>query len=79
MIPFGSLFGAAIFSCAIILARVIKFSPNVHENGLKVHRGETIKPILFYLFGSCYLVVVSGFYQKMTWYLASVYLILYVM
>ena len=39
MIPFGSLFGATIFSCGIILARVIKFSPNSHENGLKVNRG----------------------------------------
>ena len=39
LIPFGSIFGAAIFSCAIILARVIANSPNVHDNGLKVHRG----------------------------------------
>ena len=61
------------------MARVITHSPNVHEKGLKVHRKETIKSIIFYLFAAVYLLLVSAIYQKMTWYLASVYILLYIM
>ena len=68
-----------IFSCAIILARVISNTPNIHDKGLKVHRGETFKPIIFYLLASVYLLLVSAIYQKMTWYIASVYILLYIM
>ena len=78
MIPFGSIFGAGIFACGIILARVIVFSPGAHLDGLKVHKWETIKPIVFYLVGTVYLLLVSAIYKKMNWYLASVYVVMYV-
>ena len=73
MIPFGSLFGAALFSMAFILSAVIRCS----SEGLKLNMRETLLPLGFYLFGTLYLLVVSFAFQEMNLAIAIVFLCLY--
>ena len=75
LIPFGSLYGAAIFSMGFILATVIKCYPN----GLQLNIKETLVPLGFYITGTVYLLAVSIFYEKMNIYIALIFLCFYLM
>ena len=76
LIPFGSIFGGALFSTAYILSAVIFQSPSKR---LKVKLDEIIVPLSFYIFGMGFLIIISAAYGKMNAYLASVLLVAYVM
>ena len=76
LIPFGSLYGAALFSMAFILSMVISYSP---QQALVLNMKETLVPLGFYLAGTFYLVAVSFFYQKMNVYIAVAFLCFYLL
>ena len=74
LIPFGSLYGAALFDMAFVLSMVIQFSP---MNRLVLNRREALVPLGFYIFGSLYLIGVSLCYGRMNAGIAGFFLTLY--
>jgi sodium/potassium/calcium exchanger 6 len=74
LIPFGSIYGAALFSMAFILAMVIQYSPG---KLLILNKTETLVPLGFYLIGTIYLLFVSITYGKMNMLLAGIFCSLY--
>lgn len=76
LIPFGSLYGAALFDMAFILAMVIQLSPS---QSLTLIKREALLPLGFYIFGSLYLIIVSASYGKMNAIIGSFFLALYPM
>jgi sodium/potassium/calcium exchanger 6 len=74
LLPFGSLFGASLFSMAIILSKVIELSP---DEKVELNMKEVLVPLGFYIVGTTYLVLVSIVYGKMNLILAFVFLGLY--
>jgi solute carrier family 24 (sodium/potassium/calcium exchanger), member 6 len=74
LIPFGSLYGAALFDMAFILAMVIQLSPT---QSLTLKKREALLPLGFYIFGSLYLIAVSFFYGRMNAVIAGFFLALY--
>jgi sodium/potassium/calcium exchanger 6 len=76
LIPFGSLYGAALFDMAFVLAMVIQFSPT---KTLSLNKKEALVPLGFYIFGSVYLISVSFFYGRMNAIIAGIFLALYPM
>jgi len=76
LIPFGSLYGAALFSMAFILSMVIQYSPN---QILLLKKTETLVPLGFYLLGTVFLLLVSVVYGKMNIPLASIFLSFYLL
>lgn len=76
LIPFGSLYGAALFSMAFILSMVIYYS---RGKELVLHVRENVVPLLFYLGGTLYLVLVSLFYGKMNIYIAVIFFSFYIL
>lgn len=76
LIPFGSLYGAALFDMAFLLGMVIHYSP---ANLLRLKKKETIIPLCFYLAGTTYLICISLFYGKMNVIIATVFLSFYFM
>lgn len=79
LIPFGSIFGALMFSSSIILSQVILHSRHTNgEIGLKVNRGESIKPIIFYVTCAVGMLLISLVAGEMTWYYASIFPAAYV-
>lgn len=76
LIPFGSIFGGALFSTAYILSAVIFQS---QSKRLKVKSNEILVPLSFYIFGMGFLIIISAAYGKMNAYLASFLLVAYVM
>lgn len=78
LIPFGSIFGALMFSTAIILSQVILNSrTEAAAIGLKVNKADAIKPISFYVGSTIAMLLISLFAKQMTWYYASLFLVAY--
>lgn len=79
LIPFGSIFGALMFSSSIILSQVILNSrTETGEVGLRISRGDSLKPIIFYIGCTLTLILVSLLAGEMTWYYASIFPVAYV-
>ena len=75
LIPFGSLYGAALFSMAFILSMVIYYSKG---RELVIHVRENVVPLLFYIGGSLYLILISFFYGKMNIVVAIIFFSFYI-
>ena len=75
LIPFGSLYGAALFSMAFILSVVIFYSKG---QKLVLHVRENVVPLLFYIGGTVYLILISLFYGKMNIVFASIFFSFYI-
>jgi Ca2+/Na+ antiporter len=46
--------------------------------GLKVRRGESVKPILFYVIGALIMLGISALVGMMYWYYALMFLVAYI-
>jgi len=75
LIPFGSLYGAAIFSMAFILAQVIFYSKG---QKVVIHVRENIVPLGFYIGGTLYIILISLFYGKMNIVVAVIFFSFYI-
>ena len=74
LIPFGSLYGAALFDMAFVLSMVIKFTPTQE---LIIQKRDALIPLTFFILGTIYLFCVSLFYGKMNILLAILFFSLY--
>ena len=74
LIPFGSIYGAALFGMAFILAMVIEYSEGKQ---LKLKKREALIPLGFYIGGTIYLICISLFYKKMNIVISLIFLSLY--
>lgn len=74
LIPFGSIFGACLFSTAFIFSCVILLQPN---QTLTINMKDIILPLSFYILGVFFIVGVTIIYGKMNVYLACVLLVAY--
>lgn len=74
LIPFGSIFGACLFSTAYIFSCTIFALPN---QTLTVSTREIALPLCFYIFGMLFIIIVTTAYGKMNAYLACVLLLAY--
>ena len=75
LIPFGSLYGAAIFSMAFILSQVIFYSKGQE---VIIHVRENIVPLGFYIGGTLYIILISLFYGKMNIVVAIIFFSFYI-
>ena len=76
LIPFGSIFGACLFSYTIILSTVIFLLPN---KVLKVKKSQILEPLVCYISGVVFLLLVAIFYKKMNIWLSAILVVFYVM
>lgn len=76
LIPFGSIFGACLFSTAFILSAVIFIQPN---ETISIKLREFVLPLVFYIAAIFFLILVTVAYGMMNMYLASILLLLYIM
>jgi solute carrier family 24 (sodium/potassium/calcium exchanger), member 6 len=76
LIPFGSLYGAALFSMGFILSQVIYYSKG---RRLVLNVKETAVPLGFYILGTLYLVLVSILYGKMNIGIAVIFFSFYLL
>ena len=74
LIPFGSLYGAAIFEMVIYFGIILEMMP---KNGPGLNKKEVLIPLCFYIGGTIYLLLVSLFYKKMNFGIAAAFLALY--
>lgn len=75
LIPFGSLYGAALFSMGFILSMVI-----YHSKGRILHLNlrEALVPLASYILGTLYLLCVSYFYERMNILCAAIFFGFYI-
>lgn len=76
LIPFGSIFGAGLFSTSFILSTVIESQKN---EALDIQRRKILIPLIFYIIGIGILIITSLFYHKMNIGIALSLFILYIM
>lgn len=76
LIPFGSIFGACLFSTAFILSASILALPN---ETLTIRSRYIMLPLSIYILAMLFIIFVTVFYGKMNAYLACVPLVLYIM
>ena len=76
LLPFGSIFGAGLFSTSFILSSVIQTQKG---ESLNIERKKILIPLTFYIIGFSILIITSLAYQKMNIGIALSLFVLYIM